>query len=335
MAYKRKYMGASGGRYRKMARFGVNLAGRMAGNYARSYINNRFFKKSAPETGVTAQYDKVTQYSKKSMPRGKKRAWRKFVKKVNAVVDKSLGTRTVVFNSTITNGGTSTFQYQLAATLYGFCGKSDTSFDCGFRDIWRICNADNDVKSYNTDGVNPSKIVFTSGVIDFTGRNIGSIPIEVDMYEINVLTDGTKEPNFTDSVAWAGIATDPIPGAATPLGIEQRGTTLFDFPNLISQDRLKIYKKKKFFLPAGNTFTHQHRDPRNHYFNATELNITDQGGESSYGRRKMTSLYVFIAKSVVGANAEENVNFTVGVTRKYSYTINQSSKALDSFNPPN
>jgi len=325
MAYKRKYNGGAGGRYRKLVRTGMSLAGRIGGSYIQSY-----FKKKIPrETGVTSQYDKVTQYSRKSMPRAKKRRWRKFVQKVQAVNDKTLGTRTVVFNETLSVVATAGLQGYGAAALYGFCGNTDGQ-NVGFRDIYRICNKDSAVMTPSTDGRNASKVTFMSGIIDFTFRNNGSHPLEVDLYEINVMTDHTGKPNFGTTITESEDGTNDIPGATTSLRLLYRGVTLFDLPNAISKDKWKIYKKKKFFLPVGNTATHQHRDPRNHIFNATDINILE--GDRSYARRKMTQLYVFVAKNIIGTDSE-SVNLQVGVTRKYSYCINEASKALDSYNP--
>lgn len=326
MAYKRKYTGPQGGRYRKIIRTGINFAGRLAGNY----LMNRFRKRSS-ENGVTAQYDKVTQYTKKYMSKRKKRQWKKFSKKVNAVLDKSLGTRTVVFNDSILLHENAGFQAFGAAALYGHCGADDNR-DTGFRDIFRICNRDSDIMTNGTDGANPSKITFMSGVIDFTVRNSGESPIELDLYEIDVRTDNTKEPNWNRTRAEAEAFTNGIPGASGTISLALRGTTLFDLPNMISGDKLKIFKKKKFFLPPGNTCTHQYRDPTNHYYNANLINIFDQADEGSYALRKMTKIFVFVAKNIIGTDTViTNVN--VGVTRKYSYILNQSSKALDSFNP--
>jgi hypothetical protein len=330
MAFKTR----SSFRYAPYFRAGARFAGAVARKYAinksASYLASLSKRRSVAETGVTSQYDKVTQYSKKRMPRRKRVAWKKFVNKVQAVNSKSLGTRTVVFNDTIITSAPTTAQGFCAATLYGFCGVEDGR-NSGFRDIYRICNRDNDIMTSGSDGGNASKIVFGSGVIDFTMRNTSLNAMEVDLYEINVNTDSTKEPNFLQSEVEAAALTLPIPGGAGGIGLAQRGVTIFDIPNLISQDKLKIYKKKKFFLPPGNTATHQHRDPRNHYFNATDININDQGNQSSYARRKMTQMFVFVTKSVVGATGDHQLD--VGVTRKYTYYINQSAKALDSYNP--
>lgn len=316
-------------RFRQALRLGVNFAGRMAG----SYVRQRFTKRS-PETGITAQYDRVTQYSKKSMPRRKKRAWKKFSQKVNAVLEKTLGTRTVIFNDAIGAQAVAGVQSFASACLYGYCGASDSGATCGNRDIYTICNNDNDIMTATSAGTNASKIQFKSAVIDLTMRNNGTTPIEVDVYEINVMTDETKETSFVTSAATANTVTNVIPNAWSNTGISlaNRGVTLFDLPNLISMDKLKIYKKRKYFLPPGNTSTLQHRDPRNHTFNATDLPINSSEA-GSYGKRKFTQMYVFVAKEIVGSISDVGTNLTVGVTRKYSYIINQSSKALDTYNP--
>lgn len=332
MAYNKP---RSRNRYAPYLRAGARAVGQIAGKYVRNRAVNaigQWFvgKKSAPETGVTSQYDAVTQYRKKNMPRGKKRVWKKFVKKVNAVLDRSLGTRSVVFNNEITVLGTPGSQAFCAATLYGFCGQ-DQGQNTGFRDIYRICNKDNDIMTTATEGGNPSKIQFKSGVIDLTMRNMGSTAMELDVYEINVYTDDTKEHNFSQSVSSAIAETQTIPGGATGLTLNQRGVTLFDLPNLIAQERLKIYKKRKYFLPPGNTATLQHRDPRNHWFNAIDIDVNQEDEYSSYARRKMTTMFVFIPKEITGGTL--GLNLHVGTTRKYAYTINQSAKAYDSFNP--
>lgn len=334
MAYGNKRRRASYASYRPVIGNMVGRVVRYGARRAGSYLYNRYFKKGSPETGVTSQYDKVTQYSKKSMPRRQKKIWRKFVKKVQAANDKTLGTRTVLFNDKMSMTEVSGNQTIGSATLYGFCG-TDTAYAHGNRDIFRMCNNDSDIMLNGTDGQNASKIVFKSGVIDFTFRNTGLDGLEVDLYEINVMTDATKEPNFQLSVIEAEAKTNTMSGSTgSALRLINRGTTLFDFPNLLSADRLKIYKKKKFFLPPGNTATHQHRDPRNHYFNCDDINIFDHPDEGSYAKRKMTTLFVFIAKSLVTEIDPAPVpQLTVGITRKYSYSVNQSGRTYDTYNP--
>lgn len=323
------------------AYYGYKLAGmapisRKRKAFSRPFNNKRrkmggsFKKRRSSETGITTQFDRTTQYSKKSMPRYKKRRWRKFVNKVTAVLDKSLGTRTVLFNNTIAAQENAGFQGIAACCLYGHEGVTDTPVVAGFRDVYRICNNDNDVMVKNTQ-VNPSKIVFRSGVIDMTMRNSGSSAVEVDVYEINVLTDNTETGSAVSTLAQASIDTGNIPGAAQGLGLQFRGTTLFDLPNAIAMDKWKIYKKRKYFLPVGSTATLQHRDPRNHYYNAANIQVLENN-VGSYGNRKMTTLFVFVAKEIVGQDAV-GVNLNVGVSRKYAYCVNQSSKALDSYNP--
>lgn len=300
-----------------------------------SYVGQKMFGRRQPETGVTAQYDRVTQYSKKSMPRRKKRQWKKFIRKVQAVEQKSLGTKTQVYNSKITISAGGDFQAVGSACLYGYEGSGDTLQTIGNRDIYRICNNDTDTMLSTTAGKNAAKILFRSGVIDLTFRNTGTSPVELDVYEINVKTDNTKTGNFVNSVITAENGTGVVPNifGNTALGLGARGVTLFDLPNLISQDNLSIYKKRKYFLPVGNTSTLQHRDPRNHYFNPTDLSIEEEDITGSYGLRKMTQMYVFVAKSVVVAGTSEPCSVTIGVTRKYSYTVNQQARAQHVYNP--
>lgn len=325
---KRRYSGPQGGRYRKLIRTGLGVAGRMAG----SYIKNRYFnKKSSPETGITAQYDKVTQYSRKSMPKRKKRQWKKFVKKVTAVVDKSLGTRTVVFNTNEAAQSIAGLQAWACAALYGIHGTNDGNGRVGFRDVFRLCNKDDDIMTTNSAGINPSKITFGSAVIDVTMRNGGTTAIEVDLYECIVRTDNTKTADFITTLLDAVTETNSIPGAPTGLAISSRGTTLFDFPNAISMDKIQVFKKRKYFLPVGNTATFQHRDPRNHHFNASTFDF-GPNSNSSYGQRGMTKLFLVCAKEIIGQDSA-GINLNFGVTRKYSYTINSNQRSFDSYNP--
>lgn len=55
--------------------------------------------KTQNQNTVTTQYDTRLQYRKKSMPRWKRKAWKRFSQKVNAVNLKNHGTYTRLFNS--------------------------------------------------------------------------------------------------------------------------------------------------------------------------------------------------------------------------------------------
>ena len=56
-------------------------------------------KRKTSGLGVTFEHDRQPIYLRKPMPFKKKRNWIQFNKKVNAVAEKELGTRTVVFNT--------------------------------------------------------------------------------------------------------------------------------------------------------------------------------------------------------------------------------------------
>lgn len=293
------------------------------------------------ESTTTTQYDTTTQYRYKRMPRRKKRIWKKFVKKVQAVEQKSLGTKTVLFNSQTEAAGLAGKQGYAAVFLYGRSGTKDpagTQQDPynglnGLRDIQTIMNNDTDIMSPNTQGTRGAKFTFKSAVLDTTCTNIGNRSLEVDVYEVNVRTDDTKTATPFATIANAMNITDVIPNTNSNVQVDiaNRGVTLFDLPSAISNDKWKIYKKRKYFVAAGSSFTFQFRDPSNYVINASENKITE-GGNGSYAYRKMTRMFFFIVKNVSGYDGDE-CKLRIGNTRKYSYCVNELATNQDVYNP--
>lgn len=291
------------------------------------------------ENTTTTQYDTTTQYRYKRMPKRKRRRWKNFVKKVQAVQQKSLGTRTVLFNTAIRVTGAANAQHYGVVALYGYHGKGDVLIGppvayCGLRDIYRIANNDANIMDKNTNGVEGGKFYLQSGILDVTATNVGSRTIEVDMYEVNCMEDDTKETDPLATIGNAQVITPVISGGSTSIDLAQRGATLFDLPNAISNDKWKIYKKRKYLLPSGASFTFQHRDPRNYMLNGADFKFLEEAASNvfSYARRKQTRLFFFVAKNVAGYD-NATVDLQIGATRKYSYVIPEISPAVDSFNP--
>jgi len=289
------------------------------------------------ENTTTTQYDTTTQYRYKRMPKRRRRRWKRFVKKVQAVQEKTLGLRTVLFNTNIRISGAANQQHYGCVALYGYQGVKDDlsspSTQCGLRDIHRMANNDTDIMDPGTGGYSGGKFTFRSAVCDVTATNVGARSLEVDLYEITVGEDDTKTGSPVGTIGNAQLVTDDIPTAATPLDLAQRGATLFDLPNAISMDKWKIYKKRKYFLPSGSSFTFQHRDAGSYTINGADMKLLLGDAALSYARRKMTRLFIFVCKNVAGYD-NSTVDLQIGATRKYSYIINASSKTYDSFNPP-
>lgn len=270
--------------------------------------------------GVTTQYDKKTVYYKKRMPYRKKMAWRRFSRKVNAVIEKQMGTRTVVFNNPTQS--VNAVGQQATLTIGFFCtgGLADGVLQnyCGLRDLYTLANND----PINRTG----KLKFKSGVLDvtFQAANDNPVGLELDVYEF--VFNGKEAPftNVNDIFTQAAAITGPISGAGNSLSIVDRGVTPFDLPEAFSIGHFSIKKKTKYLLPPGNTATYQIRDPRMKVWNKEDL--LDDNGTFAGSKKGATVLYA-IFKPVVSPGLSVTLN--AGVTRKYSYYINESSADLD------
>jgi len=190
----------------------------MAGYYNRQRISrrrtkghgkkSRFGMRMRPRlalggAGVTTQHDVRKVYRKKTMPRYKKRRWIKFTRRVHAVAEKDMGTRTVVFNSTYASFNVTATQHGTAwAAIYP--AHTDTStiplFDLNgmLDDLNVISQIENPLSSTAALGETVSastKFLFHSAVLDLTVRNISTFQLdgvanlapdaklEIDVYE--------------------------------------------------------------------------------------------------------------------------------------------------------
>jgi len=313
-------------KYGKQLYQGYQTANQLYQDIKGSFSNNTMGSERnvSSGVGVTTQHDIKRQYRYKRRPRYQRRRWAKFFKKTQAVMMKSVGTNTVVRNSTIadeTNAANP--QKVLVANLYGHYG-TDIGNECGTRDILDVIN--NDIGRLGTGG----KVHFDTGVLDITFRSTppsnetqSTRGMEVDVYEV-LHRDDTRQSNFTGMLSQANTQTGVI--NTTSLSINQRGVTLFDFPALIKMSKMKILKKTKIFLPIGQTFTYQIRDPRNWVLPAAEIN-----DNIHFVQRYRTKSVVAVFKAVVSAGGAypAEVRLEAGVTRKYKYKIIEDSEDLD------
>lgn len=293
----------------------------------RTYYRRPMRKKVTTGRGITTQRDRATQYVKKRMPRQKKRQWISFSRKVQAVLQKNLGTRTVVFNDTGGINLPNTSQGIYTCCLYGFEGSTDASTNSGFKDMQTLLINDPTITKTGTPPINPvnGKIMFKSAVLDMTICNAKlegeNGPVELDIYEIH-------HKKFIDNLSLlstfidAETDTGTIAGAGTGLQLTQRGVTPFDLPMAMSQDGLTIYKKTKYFIPVNGTVTYQIRDPRN-----ISLSGEYFEGNSGFAWPGKTRTLLLVAKNVVGFNQTTGLN--IGVTRKYSYVAESTNSTLD------
>lgn len=274
-------------------------------------------RKQRSGVGVTIQKDYKVQYRKSRMPRYKKKAWKKFTRKIIAANLKLVGTNTVIRNSSVSSTSLLSGQEWVAVHLYGSNGAvtAPGAKEAGLQDLAEINIQDNRIS-------NVSKCVFGSGILDCTMRNTGENPLEVDVYELVYNATPIRE-SLGQTISLAETVTPQIPGSTgTGLTINTRGVTLFDLPMVLKQGKVKILKKTKVLLGKGETSTYQMRDARNHVFNFSDNFTTIE----NYCIPKMTKTLVFVHKPVIGLITS---TLTVGVTRKYMYKLYEDNDDYD------
>lgn len=291
------------------ARTGMKL-----GKWIRNFRQSRNARTPRSGGGITTQHDRTSVYRKKSMPRYKKKAWRRFVKKTHAAVDKGLGSFTVVKNNsvTITNTINTTDQGFKSFALYPLKdGTNDHLNDMA------------EIASELSANVDSTKWRFASAVFDLTLQNVSldassggaGFSIEVDIYEMSSRdsweTLGTTPKALENVIAdgWTNTVT-----LNTSLTLARRGVTPFDATQALSVYKLKIWKKTKYFLSYGNTITYQMRDPKTHFIDQQRM---EDGNSDNWPG--VTRWLLVIAKPTPGVTlgVGGQLNIASGVTRKY------------------
>lgn len=315
---------------------------RLAYNVSRTRNTNR--KRYTSGQGVTEQYDKKTIYRKKYMPKGKKIRWRRFKRKIYAISEKTLGSRTYVVNtqSELTKS-TSGEQLVFDLSLYGFKSNSNRHNDLNELVTKESTSAPSVQAPVIVDLT--TKFMFQSGILDLTVRNTSfnvegasqvPIQIEMDVYEIMIGKDTDNTANdlndITDLITKASNDTKQVGGGIVvdnELSLNQRGVTPWDIPIALSRYRIKILKKTKYFLGSNQTMTYQYRDPKRRV--VTKQRVTERSG---YSRPGWTKTILMLAKPVPGyelgtGDGKATVRLNVGTTRKYLYKIEGANQSRD------
>lgn len=235
-------------------------------------------------------------------------------------------TQTLVLNNTITgsldwvNTLSQKTQNWMAVHLYGINGiPAAGAPEVGVEDIKYV--KDNDKRFKDQEN---TRIKFESGVLDLTVKNPNLIGLEVDVYEIGYRSS-TKQTSLTTLHANLFVTTTSNKEPASSGDVAQwdrRGVTPFDTVQFGSYG-CKIYSKKKVFLPAGDTFTYQYRDPKNHYFGPDTIEDT-----VGYVKPYTTRSILFVYKMITGEFQREpsispatDPKLVIGVTRTYKYKV--------------
>lgn len=299
-------------------------------------------------------------YRRKRMPSRKKKNWKRFVQKVNAISEKELGTRTILFNDFIrqscTVDGT---QGALTLALYGNTNTQRVYMN----DLKIIANLENTgdetaVKGINVD-LNTTKIMFQSAIFDLTLRNSstvqdapigqdppvrhldGSAAMELDVYEVYIRKelDDVDGPRTSLSTALDSFDAKEVGGTGAGIEIRHRGATPFEFGHVMGRLGIKILKKTKYFIPNNQTITHQIRDPKRHVATLGQLDKTEGWVQPGW-TRTLFLIYKLVPGLIMGDTTDTyQAQIDVGVTRKYSYKLEGANDCRerrfgDNYYPP-
>lgn len=317
--------------YQRLAR-----ATRLARSRTRTVTRMR--KKVRSGVGVTTQHDSRFIYRKRRMPRRQRRRWKSFVRKVNAVNERDMGTRTVVFSAYTDMTSTSApDQSVFSFSLYG--QRSSLGIHNDLRAISLLENSGDPTAAAGNTVNQTSHVFFQSAVMDVTFRNTSTfrssgvlVPapeaqLELDVYEISCRQDFTTAGSNYDSLGAAflneGNQELKIGNAAgySTITPQLRGVTPFDQPTALSRLGVKIWKKTKYFIPNGNTITYQMRDPKRHTCLRRELN--DELGANKPGWTRWLYVVYKLVPELLKGSVDNTYQETlaVGITRKYMYKI--------------
>lgn len=337
--YRKRLIPPVGMMLRSGQMVGNRLARRAAFSRTRTATQQRRMVSSGQ--GITTQHDMRRVYMKRNMPRSKKRRYRRFKNKVNAISEKDLGSRTVLINK-LTNWENTTLGNQITGALYLYSASGNLAD--GGNDLKQVANYENTGNPTAAAGITvdqSTKFIFQSGVLDITFRNqstyfSGTVQepvyindsrakLEVDIYECLMWKesdeDGTSYGRFNDILSQNSQQTHAIGGTGLEIAWNLRGVTPFDCTYSLSRFKVKILKKTKYMVPNGDTFTYQVRDPKRRRIDRRAIDKTE-----GFNLPGWTRIIYFTAKLVPGLTVGAipgtfQESLAAGHTTKYLYKI--------------
>lgn len=272
--------------------------------------------------GITDQYDRSNIYVKRRMPRGKRRSWKKWTRKVHAVAEKDLGSRTWLRNG-VANlfGANPAANIQTVGEIALYPCRGQTTID---EDLTTLVAEDTTIPT-------AGRIIFQSAVLDLTIVNRstveggGGIPVELDVYVI------TARKSFQSNAVGRDLLgaftdgfndTTNIGGAGTGISITRRGVTPFEATQALSKYGMKIWKKTKYTIGSTQSITYQMRDPKRHVYEKAFIE-----DNSLSANIKGTKFLFFVARLQPGyaSGAGTQLDVDIGYTKKYMYKVDESN----------
>lgn len=330
----RKYAGAAAGGILGYAigdTYGA-IAGAKLGYKLSTYRN----KKSIAFDGTTGQRDDKIGYRKKSMPKGKRKQWKKFVNKVAAVTLKDRGIQILKMRFQQNTAVGINSQAVAFAHIYGQGFTASAGTEAGHRDLNRIAQlANTRSEDYvkNVGGnANPeiqdkgrANIRMQSAVLEITITNTGAYTMIFDIYHIWYKKNNTA-PSATDGLSWALSQSVPLQDGSssavtnlTPVNnLGYYGTTLFDMPTFLSKIGATVKSMRQVQITPNGVHTMQIRDPKNYNINLWSKIQQDGVNYGGYVDPKLTESYFVVGRNPV---IDGTTAFNIKIDRTYRFTV--------------
>lgn len=253
-------------RFRNIAH-GVVSAGRAAHGAYRAYRSLRGRSKAYPPP-ITGESDWRAVYRKKRFPRGRKRRWVKFVRKVRHVISKTHASQfnVIVRTSTVSQ----TAGEQEPSDIFTVLGGSSSVGQ--FDDISYLMDRAFATRiPEQTAGLTTEKesmrIVISGWMAECCITNTGATLAYLDCYYWRTKANVKKEHiGFTQlwTESLTDIGTNIVPTASeTPLSPKDYGVTPFQGTQLAKS--VVIWKKTRIKIPPGGTTQMEMRSGKDYY----------------------------------------------------------------------
>jgi len=235
------------------------------GRSGRSSNQSRAKSNPAP---VTGESDWRSVYRRRRFPRQRRRRWVSFVRKTQAVIDKSFSPSFFVATRAATVDTTS--NHQSTASIHTILGGNNSSVQEGY-DIGRIHSL---VDNFGSEGQDvewdPERFRVTGWLAETQIVNASPWTVYVDAYywrtkrDLPVLsgTDGASFGLFLNRQMADTIPNFPTAGSA--VDIDDYGVT--PYQNARFAKNFTIYKKTRMKLGGGSTAQIEQRSGRNYFF---------------------------------------------------------------------
>jgi len=264
---------------------------------------------------LTNQYDVQNFYRKRRMPRRKRRAWRKFYKKVASVYRKETsGKSSLLLRGQIDGTVAAGQQGCIGAMLFGAANANSTT-DFGAADQNYIQDSIAGVAATNVSPLVKSATMD----IEITNRGITdyAATLTVDVYKV-YCTRTVTGINAAQVLGWTdlfgqALAMEPTCGGSTDIG----GNNVAGVSPFMAADfcrHVKIVSHKRVILSVGQTAEFMLRDPKDH-----KLFWSNPSSTKGCGLEKgLTKGFMFIFQGVAGTGTKTQAcSYSITCNRTY------------------